>query len=100
EEANTSHELPLSHPLVKLLKRPNARQSGASFRYEQILQLQSTGTCLVWNVPNKFGRTVERHVIPTAIAVPTPSTAELSKGGWRIDLGASRYWFAQGADRF
>ncbi len=95
EESNTAHELPLSHPLVKLLKRPNARQSGASFRYEQVLQLESTGICLVWNVPNKFGRIVERHVIPTAVAVPIPAAPDLPDGGWRIDMGASRFGFSR-----
>ncbi len=78
---------------MRVLKRPNSRQSGASFRYEQVLQLESTGSCLVWNIVNKLGLVVERHVIPTAMAVPMPPMPDLPFGGWRIDPGASRYSF-------
>ena len=45
--------LPESDYLVRLLARPNPRQSGALFRYEQVMQLRLTGCCLIWNVPNK-----------------------------------------------
>src|SRR5579863_6752175 len=93
DESDTSRELPASHALVRLLKRPNSHQSGANFRYEQIQQLESTGTCLVWNVPNRLGLTIERFVIPTAMATPTPPMPNLPHGGWRVDPGASRYSF-------
>lgn len=67
--------------VMRLYKRPNPGQSGALFRYEQILNLQATGTCLVWNVPSKLGTTCERYVIPTAMARPV-------RDGWRVDPGA------------
>jgi hypothetical protein len=41
------------HPFVRLLKRPNKRQSGASFRFECVMQLESTGSVLIWNRPNQ-----------------------------------------------
>jgi phage portal protein BeeE len=92
-EQETSSEVASTHRLVRLLKQPNRRQSGAHFRYECIQQLESTGTVLIWNVPNKFGLTIERHVIPTAMATPMPPMPNLPHGGWRIDPGASRFSF-------
>src|SRR6202050_5592019 len=92
-EEDTAEELPERHRLVRLLKQPNRRQSGAHFRYECIQQLESTGTVLIWNVPNKFGLTIERHVMPPATATPMPPMPNLPHGGWRIDPGASRFSF-------
>ncbi len=83
--------LPTTHPLVRLLKRPNPYESGASFRYRQTQQIRLTGTCLVWNVPSVSGPTCERYVIPTAMASPVAPTADLPRGGWRINPVASRY---------
>jgi hypothetical protein len=53
----TGASIPLSndHALCQILKHPNPTQSGAAFRYERVLQLQLTGTSIVWNVPNQFG---------------------------------------------
>lgn len=83
--------LPGTHPLVRLLKRPNPYESGANFRYRQAQQIRLTGTCLVWNVPSRSGPTCERYVIPTAMASPIAPTQELPRGGWRINPVASRY---------
>lgn len=83
--------LPISHPLVRLLKRPNPYESGATFRYRQAQQIRLTGTCLVWNVPSRSGPTCERYVIPTAMASPVAPTRELPQGGWRINPVAARY---------
>ncbi len=99
-EEETSLELPATHRLVRLLKQPNRRQSGAHFRYECIQQLEATGTVLIWNVPNKLGLTIERHVIPTAMATPVPPMPNLPHGGWRIDPGASRFSFPLVDDGF
>ena len=82
--------LPISHPLVRLLKRPSPYESGASFRYRQAQQIRLTGTCLVWNVPSITGPICERYVIPTAMASPVTPTRELPRGGWRISQVASR----------
>lgn len=80
-----------THPLVRLLKRPNPYESGASFRYRQAQQIRLTGTCLVWNVPNRAGVICERYVIPTGMASPVSPTQQLPAGGWRISPVASRY---------
>ena len=92
---DTAYELSATHRLVRLLKQPNRRQSGAHFRYECIQQLETTGTVLIWNVPNRLGLTIERHVIPTAMATPVPPMPGLPHGGWRIDPGASRFSFSR-----
>ena len=80
-----------THPLVRLLKRPNPYETGATFRYRQAQQIRLTGTCLIWNVPNRSGTTCERYVIPTGMASPVSPTPDLPKGGWRISPTASRY---------
>jgi Phage portal protein len=90
-EDRETDPLPTIHPLVRLLKRPNPYESGASFRYRQAQQIRLTGTCLIWNVPSVSGPACERYVIPTAMASPVAPTAELPQGGWRINPVASRY---------
>lgn len=72
------------HPLYRILIRPNPSQSGASFRYELMMQLALTGTCLVWHIPNRAGLTVERYVVPTAASYPMQPSSEFPFGAWRI----------------
>tara|TARA_R110002111_G_scaffold259308_1_gene329318 strand:+ start:126851 stop:128308 length:1458 start_codon:yes stop_codon:yes gene_type:complete len=92
EEYGSSIPLSNDHSLCRILKHPNPTQSGASFRYERVLQLQLTGTSIVWNVPNKFGKTVQRYVIPTTIATPVAPTDDLPEGGYKIQLSSLRYY--------
>lgn len=80
--------LAVSHPLCRLLKRPNPYQTGASFRYEQVVQLGLTGTCYIWKVPNAVGRTVERYVIPTAAVTAVGPSREMPGGGYRVSPSA------------
>lgn len=91
-EFGASKPLSNEYPICKILKHPNATQSGASFRYERVLQLQLTGTSIVWNVPNQFGKTVQRYVIPTAIATPVPPSNEFPEGGYKIQSPSLRYF--------
>jgi hypothetical protein len=74
-----------SHPLVEMLMRPNPKQTGAMFRYEQVMQLRLTGLAMIWNVPNSAGRTVERYVIPTACVDPIAPGSQFPEGGWRVN---------------
>ena len=85
-------QLPLDHPLVRLLTRPSPRQSGASFRYEQVMQLGLTGTCLIINF-RRNGLTYERYVVPTSQCQPQRPSAEAPNGGYRINprTSALRY---------
>lgn len=90
-EAGASIPLSNDHALCQILKHPNPTQSGAAFRYERVLQLQLTGTSIVWNVPNQFGKTVHRYVIPTAIASPVAPSTDMPESGYRIQTPSSRY---------
>lgn len=99
-EYGASAPLPNDHNLCKILKQPNPTQSGASFRYERVLQLQLTGTSIVWNVPNKFGKTVQRYVIPTAIATPVPPSSELPEGGYKIQAASMRFYHETSSKTF
>lgn len=93
-ESTIGNVLPADAPLMQLFSRPNPTQSGAALRYEQVMQLMLTGTCLIWKVPNQVGLTCERYVIPTAIAYPVEPSQELPRGGWRIDPAACRWRYA------
>lgn len=84
EQDDKGEPLPQEHGLVKLFKRPNPTQTGGMFLYRRLMQLNITGKALVWNLPNRFGKTVERYVIPTALAEPHPPTAEYPRGYWKV----------------
>lgn len=96
EQDDDSTPLPKWHPLMQLLKRPNPSQSGASFREEVSIQLCLTGSALIWNVPNQIGRTVERYVIPTAIAEPRQPEKGRPRGGWYINPEVARWQIESG----
>ena len=95
-DTGESPPLPSDHPLVQMNKRPNPSQSGASQRYEQVVQLLLTGSAYKWKVPNTQGKTVETYVIPTAVCIPIPPSRELPRGGWRVDPSMSRLQFPLG----
>lgn len=83
--------LPDTHPIVRLLKRPNVEQSGAAFRFQVVQQLALTGTALVWVLRNKLpsqdegrGYPVELYVIPTGLARPQPPSAAFPRGAYRL----------------
>lgn len=83
-----AEQLPPTHPLCEMLRKPNPDQTGGLFNYERVLQLRLTGCVFIWNVPNKFGRTVRRYVLPTSAMQAVEPTADLPNGGWRIDPSA------------
>lgn len=88
--------LPADHRLSKLLKSPSPSQSAGLFNYERIMQLQLTGSALVYNVPNRAGLTVERYVLPTAICQPVRASKDLPNGGWRVMPTAANKFFEDG----
>lgn len=90
QDSDTSDTLPPDSPLMRLQSRPNPTQSGSAFRYEQVMQLLLTGTCLIWKVPNQAGLICERYVIPTAVTSPVMPSRELPRGGWRVDPSVAR----------
>ncbi len=88
--------LPKTHPLCRLMKRSSPTQSGASFRYEQAMQLSLTGTCLAWNVRNRLGLTIQRYVIPIAITSPVDPCREFPAGAYRVMPQATNAMVDQG----
>lgn len=79
--SHASTPLPDDSPLMQLLRRPNPSQSGAIQRFEMVVQLQLTGSAIVWKVRNQFGLTVHRYVIPTAACSPVPPAEGCPTGG-------------------
>jgi len=84
EREDTGVPVEADHRYLKLQSRPNKWQSGSSFRYEQVVQLGLTGSCLVWKVRNAFGLTVERYVLPTCVCAPIQPHPGLPLGGFRV----------------
>lgn len=78
--------LPESHPAARLLTRPSWRFDGGLFRYQLIQQLDTTGTALVWAVPNSAGSPAELWVIPTGSAQPQPPSPTYPEGSYRVSL--------------
>ena len=91
EQQGNHKPLPHTHRLARLLKRPNPRQSGGSFRAEIAMYRRLTGACLIWNVPNLWGDTVERYVLPRAAVTPMRPTLQFPEGSWKVQLDSSRY---------
>lgn len=73
------------YDLVRLLQRPNNRDSWGKLMYRWAQQKWLTGSALTWLVPNQFGTPFEMYSIPTATAIPQPVTnPEFPDGYWRI----------------
>lgn len=73
------------YDLVKLLEKPNNQDSFGKYMYKLGQQKDLTGTALTWLVPNELGVPMEMYCIPTAIAVPQPTTnPDYPNGYWRI----------------
>ena len=91
EQDDKGATLPQSHSLVKLYKRPNPTQAGGTFLYRRLLQLNLTGKAMVWNIPNRAGKVVERYVIPTALAEPHGPSRDYPKGYWKVNPDAPAF---------
>ena len=90
-EARETDTLDPSHEMMKLLSKPNPHEPGGMFRFRQGLQFMITGKVYIWNVPNVFGVTCERYVIPTTSVTPVNPTPELPYGGYRVQPNCMRY---------
>lgn len=75
-----------THPMARLLERPNPEESGSDFRYGVILQLCLTGTAHVWIVRDREGEgaPVELYVVPTGATTPMPPSSEHPRGQLRV----------------
>lgn len=84
QDDSNGESLPITHPVMQLISKPNPHQSGAMFQMERVIQLRTTGQVLTWHVPSKGGKVAERYVIPTAMAQPVGASKDLPRGGWKI----------------
>lgn len=91
EEEEEVESLDMSHPLMRLLARPNPYESGGTFRYRQAIQTRLTGGNYVWNVPSQLGPTCERYVIPTTAITPVFPSKKLPFGGYLIQPSCARF---------
>lgn len=89
-EKDSSHPegkrpVPEEHPLVRLLGNPNNEDSFGDLVGMINMQMDLTGTALLWMVPNAMGRPYELYPIPTATAIPQPVVnPDYPEGYYRI----------------
>lgn len=73
------------YQLVKLLEKPNWKDSFGKWLYRLAQQKYLTGTALTWMLPNAMGVPMELYSIPTALAIPQPViNPEYPHGYYRI----------------
>lgn len=77
---------PQTHRLARLLERPNGEHGAGMFLYRVAQQLALTGQACIWGVPNALGLPVELFVIPISLLEPLAPTAEMPRGGWRVQM--------------
>jgi phage portal protein BeeE len=75
--------LPDTHPLVKLLAKPNARDWWGVLVWETHLYWQLTGRFYWWLVPNGLGLPVEIHCVPTDMVLPEFDN-QGTQIGWKL----------------
>lgn len=84
--------LPETHPLVRLLARPNPYQPPVVFFYILGQQLRLTGSALVWLVNSELGTPAELWAVPTGLAQPQPPTRQYPLGAyWISSVGTTGY---------
>jgi phage portal protein BeeE len=75
--------LPDTHPLVKLLAKPNGRDWWGVLVWETHLYWQLTGRFYWWLVPNGLGLPVEIHCVPTDMVLPQFDN-QGTQTGWKL----------------
>jgi phage portal protein BeeE len=98
-QAGPTTSLPVGHPLVKLLRRPNREQSLATFLRAVSDQLTLHGECLVWTVRDTAARPDsdplaipddtprELYVVPKYVTSWMPPSAQYPLGAYRVSPG-------------
>lgn len=66
-----------NHPLLRLLRKPNAVDVAWDLWFELLLFLELTGNSYLWVVPNRMGLPCELWVIPAQWVWPHAGTNEL-----------------------
>lgn len=76
------------HPLCRLLRRPNRRQSLSDLLVRAIMQRRLTGTAMLWVRKNGLGLPAELYILPTALCRPLMLTPEMPEGGWAVSASS------------
>lgn len=86
----------------ELLKNPNPWHTGRLFRWDIVQQMRLHGMCMVWNVPNGFGKTGWRIVIPMAMlsAIQPGYRGDFPMGGIRVNSLQSMCRFVPNSELF
>ncbi|MEO2089052.1 MAG: phage portal protein [Gemmataceae bacterium] len=72
-------------PMYRLLKHPNPLDPWVEVAYQMSMQLDTTGTCLVWLPPGEDGHEPEElFVLPTATVTPLPRSFQFPDGAYRV----------------
>ena len=73
------------HPLIRLLSKPNDDDSFGDLMSNWNMQMDLTGSALTWVVPNALGEPFQLFSIPTAVAIPIPTTSpQYPNGAYRV----------------
>lgn len=73
-----------THPIAKLLDRPNPMTSGQEFLYQYEMQLRTTGGVIIWDVRDSQNRPVELYILPMAWLAYQIPTEDAPMGRWRV----------------
>ncbi len=77
-------------PVVRLLDRPNYKQSWAEFSYAIMCQISLVGRAIVWQIPNAIGQPAELWVIPLPLTQYMPPEPAFPMGSlWVTPIIAS-----------
>jgi len=76
--------LPYDHPLNKILRRPNGKETGGMLRRRAVQQICLTGTALTWCLSLTNGLPGELWTIPTGTAQPVPPSPVHPEGAYRV----------------
>jgi phage portal protein BeeE len=76
--------LPRSHDLCRVFNHPNPKETGATLRRRRVQQLELTGTSLIWQVKDGFGRPHEQWNVPTGTYQPIAPSSVYPDGAYRI----------------
>jgi phage portal protein BeeE len=70
---------------MKLMFDPNPEDTLGELLYQTMLQMELTGSSLLWKVPDWFGKPRELYNVPTATATPLPPTQPMYPyGAYRV----------------
>lgn len=76
--------VPYDHPLARLMRRPNNKETGGMLRRRMVQQLQLTGSALVWRLLDGTGTPAEMWSIPSGTWQPLMRSPAWPEGAYRV----------------